>query len=55
MIRPYIDMSYEDDLDIVGIVFTCGYLTNEKCFQMALTIFNLTIAIGVVKEEEDDN
>lgn len=53
MIKPYIDMEYNDDLNFYGIVFTCGYLPEERAFQICLTLCSLTIAIGVIKGGRD--
>ena len=53
MIRPYLATTYNDDFSLMGIIFTCGYLPNEKCFQIALTLGGLTLAIGIGKEQEE--
>lgn len=54
MIKPYASISYDDDLNLMGIILTCGYLPTEKCFQFALTLGGLTIAIGIGKEHKDE-
>lgn len=49
MIKPYIDISYNDDFGLMGLIFTCGYIPEEKAFQFCITLGGLTIALGVMK------